>query len=90
MQGRLKHLLKGNTTNNACNEERQTSAQPPQSVKTIHTIICGSEISVSSYSAAKRHTRSLPKEQEWAISRVSNDQAVKGPISFNDAEIQNS
>ena len=42
-----------------------------------------------SYSAAKRHARSLPKEVEWIANNVSNDQAVEGPITFNDTDIQN-
>ena len=88
--GNLQHLLKNNTTNNAGRDQRQNApAQPPQAVRTINTIIGGSAISGMSYSAAKRHARSLPKELEWVNGNVSNDQVVEGPITFNDADIQN-
>ena len=92
-KGMLKDIIKNNKNTSRAGDAQQKpvhSSTTPQNARTIHMIIGGSEVSGSTYSAAKRHARSLFNYDSSTryLGDVMSTSNINEQITFKSSEIQ--
>ena len=90
-RGYLEHLLEGSKKQNqigkATSNTQPTPANPPIPTKMINFVNGGSCIMGTSYSAAKRHVKTLTDQIESLTIGGEDLEAQEGPLAFFDHEI---